>query len=96
MPNENEFTPLQDGKDCLPEQIYGVKNNKQNNIIDIWKSRNHKWNHKITKWNHEITDFEILYSKSGGPPALGTLEETVLNGYLRSYMQPLWHNNKLS
>jgi len=34
MSNENEFTSLQDGKDCLSEQIHGVKNKKQTNIID--------------------------------------------------------------
>jgi len=42
MTNKNEFTLLQDGKDCLPEWIHGVKNKKQSNIIDKRKSRNHK------------------------------------------------------
>jgi len=38
MSNENKFTSLQDGRDCLPEQIHKVKNKKQSSIIDIWKS----------------------------------------------------------
>jgi len=61
MSNENEFTSFQDGRDCLPERIDGVKNKKQSSVIDIQKSQNHKRNHEVTnEITAEITDFEIL------------------------------------
>jgi len=71
IPNKNKFTLLQDGKDCLPERVHGVKNKKQGNMqcnrhTEITKSQVESWNHK---WNHEITNkiIKSLISKSRTP-----------------------------
>jgi len=72
MSNENDFTLLQDGRECLPEWIHGVKNKKQSSIMiygnheitsEIMKSQSKTWYHHRNRWFQNLVHF----SKSERP-----------------------------